>query len=219
MKNVFTVVINWNVQKPSTVIDVATGVSEKMKDNEHFLTPKVPMTDFDEKLNRAQKAYINRDNGKLAQIELTNAISDLDIALRTQSRYVNEASGYDQAIIETSGYKASKGYNTKSVEPDMPTNVKLTSKNGNVTAKAKKPKGAASLCWAVYYGEVKEMVTVAKNMLSVPAGTAVQIIPCGKANEVIKGLQTGTRVSVQVLAQNAAGKSALSELYTVFVNK
>jgi hypothetical protein len=78
--------------------------------------------------------------------------------LRTQATYVTEISKGSNAIIATSGFQVSKGGSTKAVVPEMPVYLKLESKNNNVTLITKKPKGAPSFCWVIYYGEVTESV-------------------------------------------------------------
>ncbi|MBE7174620.1 MAG: fibronectin type III domain-containing protein, partial [Williamsia sp.] len=194
-------------------------VSEKMDGNKNFLTPAVPLADFDEAADSLQTAYNNRKNGKIGKLELELAGENMDITLRTQAMYVTETSKGDNITIETSGFTSSKDGITKAVVPDMPTNVRLESKNGNVCLIAKKPAGATSFCWVVYYGEVADVVKIENNMISVPQGVGAQIINAGKAREVLYGLKPGTLVTVQVLAQNAAGCSALSDAVSIYVNR
>lgn len=219
MKKYYFALTNWSKTNAKTMLDVASKVSERMQDNDNFPNPAVPMTDFDKKAETLQRTYNNRRNGKVAKIELSNACVEMDTALRSQALYVTETSKGDNLIIETSGFDASKGDFTKAVVPEMPTNVRLESKNGNVCLITKKPLGASALCWVIYYGDVKDLVRVESNRLVVPMGVGAQIINGGKYREMLSGVEPGTKVTVQVLAYNAAGCSALSSTECIYVNK
>ena len=215
----YFVVTNWKKQKPTSMLQVSSQVAENMEGNENFPNPAIAIANMQSISSRVQTAYNNRGNGKIARLELEAAITELDGALRTQSYYVTNTAQGDLAIIQTSGFEASKGTSSKAVVPTMPTNVKLESNNGNVSLIAKKPTGASSLCWVIYYGDVTDTVKVENGRISVPANVSAQIINAGKGREVISSLAPGTKVSVQVMAQNTAGCSSLSQLASIYVNK
>ena len=215
----FYAITTWQKNNPKTLLEVGANVLQNMDGNENFTDPAVPMDTFNKKLSRVQVAFNNRGNGKMAKMELDAASADMDTTLRTQSIYVTETAAGSNLVIQSSGFTPCKGGMTPATLPAMPTDVKLESSNSNVCLIAKKPLGAASLCWIVYYGEVTNKVTVEHNTIMVPAGVSAQIISPGKAREVIKSLTPGLLVSAQVLAQNAAGKSALSNIVSVYVNR
>jgi hypothetical protein len=219
MEPYYYVIKNWDYRQPKTLLDVGSNVSEKMEGNKNFLNPPTPVSDLILKMQRTQTAYNNRDNGKLAKTELKDASKDMDSTLRVLGIYVTNESKGVLSVLQTSGFEASKGKGSKSVIPGMPTNVKLKSKNNYVTMSAKKPAGTATMCWVIYYGEATALATVEDNMVKIPAGVEARIIGAGKASQRLSSLPTGTKVTVQVMAQNAAGCSALSEPVTVFVNK
>lgn len=215
----FYVIITWTPKSPKSILEIGYTVSQKMDGNENFTDPAVPMDAFNKKLSRVQVGYNNRGNGKMAKMELDAACADMDATLRTQASYVTEASGGNVLIIQSSGFTPCKDGSTAATLPAMPTDVRLDSSNGNVTLIAKKPLGATSLCWVVYYGPVTDRVTVVHNTILVPVGVSALIISPGKAREIIKSLTPGLLVSAQVLAQNAAGKSALSDMVSIYVNR
>ena len=219
MKKRYYVIINWKITSPAGMYRVSSKVVECMKDNKNFLTPDVPMSEFTEASSRLNSAIDNRDNGASAQTELQEAAVDMDAKLRSQAFYVTDISKGDKKIIESSGYEVNKGDETKSVIPDTPVIKSLKSSKGIVSLRAIKPKGAASLCWVLFINTDPVPITITNNTVDIPVGVRVMIIPAGKASEKLTGLAIGTKVTAQVLAQNAAGKSALTAPDFVLVNK
>ena len=219
MKKKSYVIINWKISSPEGMYRVASKVVECMTDNRNFSAPAIPMEEYTAGATRLNKAIDNRLNGPAAREELKEANADMDYLMRTQADYVTDTAKGDIKIIESSGYKANKGTDTKAVVPDTPTGKTLKSSKGIVNLSAKKPKGAASLCWVLFIDTDPVPLTVTENTVEIPVGVRAIIMPSGKANEKLGGLPIGTKVTAQVLAQNAAGKSALTAPDFVLVNK
>ena len=219
MKKKPYVIINWKITSPTGMYRVSSKVVECMTGNKNFATPAVPMPEFTEASDRLNTAIDNRKNGPAARTELKQAADDMDTKLRTQADYVTQTANGDIKVIESSGFEVNKGSDSKSVVPDTPIIKSLKSSKGIVNLSAIKPKGAASLCWLLFIDIDPVPVTVTSNTIELPSGIRVIIIPAGKAKETYGGLPIGTKVTVQVLAQNAAGKSALTAPDYVLVNK
>lgn len=219
MKKKSFVIINWKVLSPEGMYRVASKVLECMTNNKNFPAPVIPMEEYRTATDRLNKAIDNRENGPAAREEVKEAAADMDYLMRTQADYVTDTAKGDVKIIESSGYKANKGTDTKAVVPDTPTGKTLKSSKGIVNLSAKKPKGAASLCWVLFIDTDPVALTVTQNTVEIPAGVRAIIMPSGKSNEKLGGLPIGTKVTAQVLAQNAAGKSALTAPDYVLVNK
>ena len=86
------------------------------------------MVDFSKGRHRLQVAIVNRANRKLVQIKVTNAIAAMDFMQRSQAISLTGISKGDNAIIETTGFMASKDGKSVAIIPDMPADVKLISK-------------------------------------------------------------------------------------------
>ena len=219
MKKRYYVIINWRTASPTGMYRVSSKVVECMTGNKNFVTPAVPMDQFTEASNRLNTAIDNRENGPAAKTELEEAAADMDAKLRDQAIYVTEASKGDKKMIESSGFEVNKGTDNKAVVPDTPVIKSLKSSKGIVNLSALKSKGTASLCWLLFIDIDPVPVTVTNNTIDIPSGIRVIVIPAGKSKETYGGLPIGTKVTVQVLAQNAAGKSALTAPDYVLVNK
>ncbi len=219
MKKKYYVIINWKVKSPAGVYRMSSKVVECMKGNKNFLTPAVPMEDFEAASTRLNAAIDNRENGPAARTELEEAAVDMDTKMREQAAYVSEESKGEKKIIESSGFQPNKGEETKAIVPDVPKEMAVTSRNGTIVLSAKKPKGATSLCWVIFVNREPAEVAVTSVGVSLPADAGnTFIIPAGKAREVLDIFPIGTKITAQVLAQNAAGKSPLTVPRSAVVN-
>ena len=166
-------------------------------------------------------AYPLRKNGIIAKKAYDDAYDVLNDLTHKMAGYVNVVADGDETIILSAGFQATKGTYTPAVDPGCPGGADLTqSKGGPLRMETTKVAGADSYVFFVFFGINYPVVTVNANNIFLPAGSSipVMIITSGNTVESIKGLATGTHVWVQVLAQNAAGKSALGPISDIIIN-
>ena len=76
-------------------------------------------------------------------------------------------------------------------------------------------KYADSYFWIVFIGEAFP-ITITHNQMEVSNAGNYIMIPAGTSRECVRGLAPGTKITVQVLAQNATGKSEFTLPVTTF---
>ena len=84
--------------------------------------------------------------------------------------------------------------------------------------KVKRVKSAKSYCYIVVIAEVLP-TNVVDNNRKIDLKAKVIILPAGSAREVVRTIAPGTKVTVLVLAQNAAGISSFSNPASIFIAK
>lgn len=200
---------NFPAAKPALLAPFMTNVATSMDGNANFPDAPVDSKTMNEAAGIVLMAYSNRKNGVMAKEALKTAVTNgLDL-LTTQAAYVNTVAGGNVEVITSSGFSATKTSKTKAVTPQTPKPPVLENVNGELSMKISTVKGAASYCWLVFVG-APSSVSITNSQLNFNMQSNVIVVPAGSTRECVRGLSRGTEVTVQVLAQNTAGKSALS---------
>lgn len=216
MPKPIVVLMNWNDMTPTEMASFAHNIAAKMPLAQAKLTaadpPPITPAEMDAAANRLEMAYANRMNGAVAKTEFENADTALDELLHVQAAFVNIAANGNKLIIEAFGFTATTDSRKKAVVPATPNAAKFSGNAGALHLLIDAVPGATSYCWVIFTsGATNATVTNTHIVLS---GAAI-IIPDGGARETLRGvIPAGTVVSVQVLAQNAAGKSSFSPMIT-----
>ena len=219
MAKPIVVLMNWNHMAPTQMASFAHNIAAKMNLLTVKLsdppTPPVTPEQMNDAANRLELAYANRMNGAEAKTEFQNADAALDDLLHEHGGYVNTVSDGDKVIIEAFGFTATSDSRKKAVVPDVPVAPKISGNAAELHLQIPAVAGAVSYCWIIFTGEATQ-ATVTDTHITL-SGAAI-IIPDGAARETLRNvIPAGTKISVQVLAQNAAGKSAFSPLITYAV--
>jgi hypothetical protein len=214
-----TVLISWARSKALDIVSFALTVGKKMTGNANFPTPKVPPAAITAAANRLEAAYAARKNGSEAKLEYEDAFDDLNDKLYAQAGYVDNIADGDAMIIASSGFVASNNARTPSTVPGTPAPPKLKTEAGGILhLSIDRVPGALSYLYVLFLGEDVFNIEVLDDYIIMPP-TLIKtiIIPEGGLREDIRGLIPGTKVHVQVLAQNTAGKSPFSPLVSTFI--
>lgn len=200
------------------LIALAANIVKEMTANVSiFANPTVPLADFSAAVARLQNGYNTRKNGPEGKAEYDEAYAALSELMRDQADYVDSVAKGNNKTIVMSGFEATKTDRTSATVPDQPNAVKIkTEAGGTIFLSVDRVDGAASYLYIVYSGEAKA-IEVTDTHVVLPAGPEYTIIPDGATREEVSGLTPGSKVNVQALAQNAAGKSSLSPLVSSFV--
>lgn len=209
--------ISWTHSSPTEMASFAHGVAAAISKNAvTFPSPAVSSNDLDDAANRVEMAYANRMNGALAKTELDNADTALDKLLHDEGGYVNSVAKGNKAIIQLAAFVPISDANTASVVPATPNAGKITGNAAALTIETNKVNGAESYCWIIFL-DTPVTAVVADTYIKLPAAPVI-IIPNGHLRETLHNvIPAGTRISVQVLAQNSAGKSGFSPLVSITV--
>jgi hypothetical protein len=216
MTKPIVVLISWDNEKPTQMASFAHGVAQSIANNAAtFPTPPVTHQALDIAANRVELAFANRLNGPLAKTELQNADSALDVMLHQMAAYVNGVANGNASVIQTAGFKASSNQRLPATVPATPNAPKISGNAARLRIETNKVNGAISYCWLIFTGEPAS-ATITADCIILPG--AAMVIPDGHLREELHNLiPAGTKISVQVLAQNAAGKSGFSPLISFTV--
>jgi len=209
MAKPIVVLMNWNNMTPVEMASLAHNISAKLAaDTSTFPAPAVAPASLSAAASRLELAYANRMNGAAAKTEFEAADTALDELLLTGAAYVTSLANGNVVIIEASGFTASTNSRKTTVVPAAPNAPKISGNAGALHLTIPAVQGAASYCWIISLGDAA-MASVADTHI-VLSGAAT-VIPDGTTREVLRNvLAPGTKVAVQVLAQNTAGKSGFS---------
>ncbi|MEP6467168.1 MAG: hypothetical protein ABJB05_12740 [Parafilimonas sp.] len=217
MSKPIVVLISWDNEKPTQMASFAHGVAQNIANNATtFPTPPVTPQNLDIAANRVELAYANRLNGPVAKTELQTADNALDVLLHQMAAYVNTVANGNASIIQIAGFKASSNQRLPATVPATPDAPKISGNAAALHLETNKVNGAVSYCWLIFTGEPAS-ASITADCIILPAA-AVIIIPDGHLREDLHNIiPAGTKISVQVLAQNAAGKSGFSPLISFTV--
>ncbi len=207
----------WNEKKPDEMCTFTTGIIMKLTGNTDFTNPPITLTELGAANHATSIAYANRKNGAHARSVLEASASAQNTMLIKIADYVTSTAYGDATKILSTGFSVTKAIRTKAVIPDAPVAPKLSCNNGNLYLNTKKVAGAKNYCWIVYLGEVQP-VSIMDSQLNVTTLVNTIIVPAGATRECVKGIAAGTKVTVMVLAQNVAGKSAFSTSASMYIN-
>jgi hypothetical protein len=208
--------MNWTKMPQTEVASFAHGTSTKMsEDPATFTSPAVSYKIMDASATRVENAYANRMNGPAAKTELKNAFADLNDNLHLQAAYVNSIANGDTATIENAGFVASSNIRKTKTIPAVPVTPSIKGNAAKLQLKINAVPGAKNYCWVIFTDSTGTVSV--KNRTVFVSGAAI-IIPDGKARETLHNLiDAGTKITVQVLAQNSAGKSGFSAAVSITV--
>jgi len=214
-----TVLISWVRSSALDIASFATNIVTKMTGNSYFTTPKVPLADIAAAADRLEKAYTNRKNGQAGKLEYEAALDGLNEKLYSQASYVNGIANGNAIIISSSGFVPSNNERVTATVPTTPNSPKLKTEAGGILHIAvDKVAGADSYLYVLFLGDDTFNIGVQDDYIMMPSTTIKTIIiPDGGMREDIRGLLPGTKVHVQVLAQNTAGKSPFSALVSSYI--
>jgi hypothetical protein len=203
------VLISWSKVPPLQMASLAHNVSAKLTLNvSAFPSPPITPANLDSAANVLELAYANRMNGNAAKIAFETADKGVDEALHILADYVNNIANGVAATIELAGFTATSNDRHAAVVPATPAAPKVTGNAAALHLQVDRVPGAESYCWVIFTGEVSS-VTVAETHITL-SGAGI-VIPDGLTRETLhNSFPAGTRVTVQVLAQNTAGKSGFS---------
>jgi hypothetical protein len=214
-----TVLISWVRSSALDIASFAANIALKMKNNTYFKTPKVPLPDLAAAADRLEKAYPKRKNGTEGKLEYEAALDGLNEKLYSQASYVNGIAEGDPLIISSSGFVPSTNERVTATVPTTPNPPKLKTEAGGILhISVDKVAGADSYLYVLFLGDETFNIGVQDDYIMMPS-TLIKtiIIPDGGMREDVRGLLPGTKVHVQVLAQNTAGKSPFSALVSTFI--
>jgi len=210
MARLTKVKISWGKTKPLSMAGFAHGTVTAMTGNTNFTKPAVVLTAIDAAATRVETAWANRKNGPSAKDELTNSENDLDALLHTQADYVTVTAAGDATIIHSGGWVSTKSGTTPATLPDAPNAPALESLSGGIIRSKVGTVTGATMYTHILVLNGDFNVTIQNGQINVPVGTIAIIITGGKIAETFIGLPPLTKVSVAVIAHNAAGSSSLS---------
>ncbi len=213
------VLISWVRNSALDIVSFALNIVTKMTDNTNFPKPKVPLTELSDAAHRLEDAYASRKNGMDGKLEYEAALDGLNERLYSQASYVNDIAAGNAQIIASSGFEPSNNARVPATIPVTPNPPKVKPLgNGIMSISTDKVSGASSYLYVIFLGDDVFNITVQDDYILMPPSTIKTIIiPEGGLREDIRGLVPGTKVHVQVLAQNTAGKSPFSAMVSAFV--
>jgi hypothetical protein len=209
MPKPIVVLINWTHMTPTEMASLAHNVSAKLTASATtFSTPTVTPAVLNTAANRLELAYANRKNGAAGKTEFQSANTALDGLLHTEAAYVNGVANGNTATIELAGFTATSNSHRSAVVPATPIVATITGNAAAVHLQIPPVPGADSYCWVIFTGDTGS-ASASETHISV-SGAAI-VIPDGTTRETLHNTFTaGTKITVQVLAQNTAGKSGFS---------
>ena len=217
MPKTITVLVSWSKLTAPDLSAFGVNVVQHMTGNVNFPTPAVPLDVLNQASSQLQNAYNNRKNGLDAKFEYKTAQDNIDNLLHQQADYVDSIAKGNPAIILSAGMYTTKSEKTFATVPEAPAAVKLKPEAGGVlNLIIDKVQGASSYMYILYGGEIQN-ISVTDNHIVLPTGTQYIVIPDGSTRETVNKLTPGTKINVIALAQNSAGKSALSPLVSSFI--
>jgi len=128
--------------------------------------------------------------------------------LHTEAVYVNGIANGNAATIEAAGFTATSNSRNRAVVLATPNAPAVSGNAAALRLIIPAVQGADSYCWVIFTGETTN-ATIAETHITLN-GPAI-VIPDGITREVLHNvIAAGTKLTVQVLAQNTAGKSGFS---------
>ncbi|MEP6466006.1 MAG: hypothetical protein ABJB05_06855 [Parafilimonas sp.] len=180
-----------------------------------FPSPTVAPAALNTAATRLELAYANRMNGAAAKTDFETADKAVDDLLHTEAAYVNSIANGNSSIIEAAGFTATSNKHTRAVVPGTPNAPAVTGNAAALHLIIPAIQGADSYCWVIFTGDAAN-ATIAETHIAL-SGAAI-VIPDGTTREVLHNvIAAGTKITVQVLAQNTAGKSGFSSAVTFTV--
>jgi hypothetical protein len=217
MPKPITVLVSWSKLSALDLSAFGVNVVQHMTGNVNFPAPAIGLDVLNTASINLQNAYNNRKNGPDAKLEYDTAYDYIDSLLHQQADYVDSIAKGNPALILSAGFDITKSEKTFATVPEAPAAVKLKPEAGGVlNLIIDKVQGASSYMYILYTGEVQN-VSVSDNQVVLPAGPQYIIIPEGGTRETVNKLTPGSKINVTALAQNSAGKSALSPLVNSFI--
>lgn len=213
------VLISWAKMNGSNMAAFARKIVQKLTGNSKFSSPSVSLKAIGDAADRCESAHSNRKNGEEGKLENEAAIEALSAMLYATASYVNTVAKGDATIIASSGFDASSNTRVPATTPVAPAQVKVKPQVGGIlNLSVDKVAGADSYVYVLYTTENFVECRLIDNQIRVPQNEGeVIIITDGSTREDVRGLIPGTKVFVQALAQNAAGKSPFSPIVRTFI--
>ena len=135
--------------------------------------------------------------------------------IKRWTAYVNSIANGDVTVIESAGFTATSDSRKKAVVPAVPNAPVISGNASALHLQIPAVAGAVNYCWVIFTGDATAATVTDTHI--VLNGAAI-VLPDGTARETLRNaIPAGTKISVQVLAQNAAGKSAFSPLVSFTV--
>ena len=208
MAKPIVVLMNWPKMKSIQMAALAHNIASKINASGQFPDAPVAAKNLDAAANRLELAYANRINGPEAKTEFEAAGNALDDLLRQEAAYVNTLANGDTVLIEAAGFTATNNERKRATVPAAPNAPTVSGNASELHLLIPSVPGARNYCWIIFTGEAAT-ATVAETHITL-SGAAI-VIPDGTTRETLRGvIAAGTKITVQVLAQNAAGKSGFS---------
>ncbi len=208
MAKPIVVLMNWTKMSPIQMAAFAHNIASRIPAASKSSSPPVAPEDLTNAATRLELAYANRMNGAEAKTEFEAADKALDELLHEVAAYVNSNANGDAVIIEAAGFTATSNERKPATVPAVPNAPGITGNASALRLQIASVAGATSYCWVIFTGETSS-ATVAETHITLSG--AATVIPGGKTREVLRNVvAAGTKITVQVLAQNAAGKSGFS---------
>jgi hypothetical protein len=151
----------------------------------------------------------------LAKTALKNAVKSVNTMLHKMAAYVNSVTNSVTAI-QSAGFSATSNVRKEKTTPAQPLSLKIKGRPDNLQLLTPKIAGARSYCSVIFLGE-PGTVLIKGNHISLPTDN-VLIITEGKTRESLANvIAPGTKIGLQVLAQNSRRKSGFSPLVSIVV--
>ena len=185
-------------------ISFAKKILQLMTGNLNFPTPEPPLTELGHAIDKASSANQDCLNTKAILKQQTSFLHSeedvLDTILKQLANYVENKSGNDLAVLESSGFSAALPPTPVGTLPP-PHNLFVTT--GDVD-------GNLDCHWDSIYGAKSYVVEV---NIADPVKDAdwKENITVTKSSCVLEGLTSGTRYWVRVAAIGAAGRGGFSD--------
>jgi len=217
MSKLIIVLINWSVRAQLKMIALGLNVAKMMGINVSiFDLPDVSLIVLEKAVERLQVAYNGRNMGDEGKTEYTNATLALDELLHLQAFYVNKVAKGSAAIIEKAGFKSTSNIVNKKVITIAPNAAALETNGGGGLKLTLLPViGASSHIHVIFLG-TPGTIEIGLHFVK-PSGEAI-VLTKAKLVERLKGIASGTIVTVVSFAQNSAGISPASLPISIMVN-
>ena len=212
--------ITWTKNDPLGMASIGDNSVAKMTGNGDVPNPPTPMDDVSKACQRVRNAFPDRLGDDLQRQEAVDADTALDEILHEQVVYVDSRAKGDKKIIIGCGFEATSDTRTKAVITEEVKSVKLTPKvGGSVKVLTEIPVGSKGLFFVVFTGAVYTLTVVEKMIVIPPGASGIQLVPRGKGAMTLKGFSAFSSISIVVYSINAAGISAVSNVFTTQILK
>ncbi len=197
---------NWSKNNGFKLATTAKEVQTGMTGNDSFPKPPVALAEMDTQIANLFNHYTNRKDGSKARADYKNSLAIVLGIMTDQADYVDATANGNQTMIESSGFKSTSGTSSRKPVPAVPGVPTVKNENGDLVMSIEAVPYATSYFWIVFIGQPFGFSISNGQMWAEKPGEFI-IIPAGTTREVVRGLAPGTAITVQVLAQNSAGKS------------